>query len=333
MIPDATTPADVSQVADASVDVSSASFDGPQDAPNDAPTGCDQSLAWTKVPGSPAGFAISGSGPSDIWLLGTQSAPFYGPLMRGDGFVWNPVRLEAGVLGGNALWVSGPNDVLLGGQAVSHWNGSAWSGYSLQDNRVLGHFWGTSPTDVWGSAASSSYLGHWDGRQWFFDADRATGPLAGGARGDFWAVNSTALAHQSPADANFSFSYDVTVSFGSLGYDAGMCSVFGTCLNGAWASATDDVWFVGEAGIALHYDGAAWRLETLPVSATLRGIWGSSRNDIWAAGDLGVLLHFDGVRWSQGPTLTTAALASVWMSGPCDVWVIGDAVYHGAPHD
>lgn len=296
------------------------------DAGADAPAGCGETLAWTRVPGSPAGFAISGSSASDIWLLATEPTPSAGTLMRGDGSTWSPASAT-----GTALWVSGPNDVLVGSQALEHWDGSAWTTYSLQDNRMLEHFWGTSPTDVWGSSDSSAYLGHWDGHLWHFDGDFAAGPLAGGARGDLWAALFTQLGHHSPPDANVTFSYDATLILASLGFDAGQCGASGHCLHGSWASATDDVWFVGEAGLGLHYDGAMWSVNPLLVSTTLRGIWGTSRHDVWAVGDAGVLLHFDGVRWSPGPTLTTAALASVWMSGLCDVWAIGDAVYHGAP--
>jgi hypothetical protein len=91
------------------------------------------------------------------------------------------------------------------------------------------------------------------------------------------------------------------------------------------------VWFVGEQGHALHYDGATWRVDLTPGAATLRGVWGASRADVWAVGSQGTIVHFDGASWGAVASPTTQSLAAVWGSGPCDVWAIGDAIYHGAP--
>jgi hypothetical protein len=332
---------DASIASDARADIADALVE----APGEAARGCDSVLVWTQIAGSPGGVTISGSSSTDIWLLGQSALGMGGVLMRGDGTTWTAVRAgDADVVRGTALWVSGPNDVLVGARdvfdfngngEVQNWDGVVWQSSSLGDHRSLSNFWGTTPTDVWGSSNGSPYLGRWNGRFWEFTGDYATGPLAGGARGDFWAANDppNRFDHHSPMDANV-FSYDKSLNVATLGFDfdAGLCSPDG-CIHGGWASATDDVWFVGEQGVTFHFDGAAWTLKTTPVTTALRGIWGSSRNDVWAVGDGGALLHFDGTGWSQGPSLTTATLESVWTSGPCDVWIVGDAVYHGAPRD
>jgi len=58
------------------------------------PSRCPRNLVWNVVPGSPAGAAIAGSSPSDIFLLATDpdAGAGYGgyQLMRGDGGSWGP---------------------------------------------------------------------------------------------------------------------------------------------------------------------------------------------------------------------------------------------------
>jgi hypothetical protein len=98
-----------------------------------------------------------------------------------------------------------------------------------------------------------------------------------------------------------------------------------------WASATDDVWYVGV--YVYHYDGVHWTCMPTPSGNHLQGVWGTSRNDVWAVGDGGTILHFDGMRWSSVRSPTTQSLFGVWASGPCDVWAIGDAVYHATRGD
>jgi hypothetical protein len=88
-------------------------------------------------------------------------------------------------------------------------------------------------------------------------------------------------------------------------------------ITAGWASATDDVWFVGSG--SFHYDGVTWR--AIPVSAALSllGIWGTSRTDVWAVGKGGVIVHYDGEVWTSVASPTAQDLAAVWASGPCDV--------------
>jgi hypothetical protein len=117
----------------------------------------------------------------------------------------------------------------------------------------------------------------------------------------------------------------VAADLSTLSPDAGLSS-YGQRI---WASATNDVWVLADAGRVLHFDGVAWSLTSTPATATLRGLWGTSRTDVWAVGDGGALVHFDGSHWSAAASPTTHDLAAVWASGPCDVWAIGDAVYHG----
>jgi hypothetical protein len=96
--------------------------------------------------------------------------------------------------------------------------------------------------------------------------------------------------------------------------------------------AHDDVWAVGDAGTAVHFDGAAWTTIETGAAYTLYGIWGAAPDDLWAVGGspLGttpaVLRHWDGAGWSDVAGVDTAdqLFFKVWGTSASDVWVVGD---------
>jgi hypothetical protein len=98
-------------------------------------------------------------------------------------------------------------------------------------------------------------------------------------------------------------------------------------------SATD-VWAVGENGLALHWDGAAWSPSTTGTAANLFGVWAAAPNDVWAvggsptsAGPNDVILHYDGAVWSgvAPPRILGATYFKVWGLSPIDVFVVASA--------
>ena len=62
-------------------------------------------------------------------------------------------------------------------------------------------------------------------------------------------------------------------------------------LFGAWGSAKDDVWLVGAAGAAVHFDGTTWTSVVTPTNQALYAVWGRSATDVWATCSAGVVLH------------------------------------------
>jgi hypothetical protein len=72
-------------------------------------------------------------------------------------------------------------------------------------------------------------------------------------------------------------------------------------LSDVWGSARDDVWAVGENGVILRYDGAAWSLvdtSSLPIQQDLFGVSGRSADDVVAVGANGHGIAWDGAGWS-----------------------------------
>ncbi len=100
-------------------------------------------------------------------------------------------------------------------------------------------------------------------------------------------------------------------------------------LYGAWGSAPNDVWFVGAAGVILHWDGSAFTAPDSKTGSELRGVWGSSKTDVWAVGKANwvptdaTILHFDGSAWSVAQTIKDADLYAVSGTSPNDVWAVG----------
>jgi hypothetical protein len=102
-------------------------------------------------------------------------------------------------------------------------------------------------------------------------------------------------------------------------------------LSAVWGSSDRDVWMVGDAGTALHWDGLGFTVSATGTSVDLRGVWGSGASDVWVVGRTGgmsdspSILHWDGVAWTAVPGTQGLQLNCVWGAGASDVWAGGDA--------
>ena len=88
-------------------------------------------------------------------------------------------------------------------------------------------------------------------------------------------------------------------------------------LTAVWGSSATDIWFAGDGGTMLHWDGVALGPIATGNAANLTGLWGSSADDVWAVGDH-VTLHFNGEGWTAAAN--PEALTDVWGAGPTDVY-------------
>ena len=179
--------------------------------------------------------------------------------------------------------------------------------------------WAADPdADVWavGSHFDSSQLWHWSGQKWAEWSEPALegGPLvgiSGTGASDVWAVSqpSGATSHLPSAFVH---------------WDGVHWTVFGTitgALAAVHARTVDDAWAVGDR---IHrWDGHAWIEQSAVPARPLAAVWAASSTDVWAVGSAGTALHFDGLVWSAVDLATTADLTAVWGLGPTDVWVVG----------
>lgn len=107
----------------------------------------------------------------------------------------------------------------------------------------------------------------------------------------------------------------------------------GNNLYAAWAADSNDVFFGGDGGVILRWNGEAWSQMETPTSKTIFAIHGTSATDIWAVGgdayqeniaERCLTMHYDGTQWSLVPPPDflgyTYVLESVYAVAPNDVW-------------
>lgn len=93
-------------------------------------------------------------------------------------------------------------------------------------------------------------------------------------------------------------------------------------LNDVWGASLQELFFVGDGGVILHWDGVNWQAMNSGVSEDLRCLWGFSTRDVLAGGAGGVILHWDGVTWSAMNSGTSDEVVALWGSSPCNVWAV-----------
>ena len=96
---------------------------------------------------------------------------------------------------------------------------------------------------------------------------------------------------------------------------------------GVWGSKQGEAWVSEPKSNRLHhYDGKIWSTHPSPVKAP-RGLWGEAPDDIWLVGDGGVA-HYDGTAWSrvEGPKgplreIRGAPDGVIWAAGESGTWM------------
>jgi len=99
-----------------------------------------------------------------------------------------------------------------------------------------------------------------------------------------------------------------------------------------WGAASDDVYFVGEGGTIVHWNGTTADTQTTPTTVTLFGVWGASAGDVWAVGGdavtdppTSVILHLEAGAWVDATpaTVPDGALFKVWGTAANDIYAVG----------
>lgn len=101
--------------------------------------------------------------------------------------------------------------------------------------------------------------------------------------------------------------------------------------NAIWGAGPNDIWAVGEQGLAAHFNGSGWVNSRTGASATLRAVWASGPNDVWAVGEGATILRMTGRGWTWVRALVPRDFIAVGGCGPNDVWILGQADESGRP--
>lgn len=251
-------------------------------------------------------WAVWGSSPNDVWIVGYGATTLKGTMLHWNGTAWSPdtsgPRPPMFAVRG-----SGPSDLWAMGDwgTILHRSGSTWSTVSSGTESTFNGIWGSGSSDVWAIEFPST-MRHWDGIRWSTDikTDGHLTAVWGTGPQDVWAVGTKTTIH-----------WDGSV-WSTTGNE-------GSVLLGIWGSGANDVWAVGGAGAIVHWDGSRWLAFPGATSMALNGVWGTGPSDVWAVGDNGTIVHWDGAAWLAFSSGTNQQLNAVWGSGPNDVWVVG----------
>ncbi len=85
-------------------------------------------------------------------------------------------------------------------------------------------------------------------------------------------------------------------------------------LNAIWGADANNIWAVGQHGIAVNWDGKYWSNAPVGADISLKSVSGSSASDVWTTGGF----HWDGLRWTQAPG--GALTHDVWAVSPTNAW-------------
>ena len=246
--------------------------------------------------------AIWGSGPSDVYVIGSRWSAGACTVYHFDGMGWTDVFSQEG---GHFkdIWGSGPDDVYvlhfdyyddIG--TVYHFNGRRWRLRRL-DVVWWTWFFTSSFEAVWGTSAEDV----------FFLCDSS-----------LWMETYYSFLQHRTASTWLPF---VPGSFLLLGYCTGNYSM------DLWGSGPDDVHIVFN-GLLQHYDGRR-RTNVGIESSDFIAVGGSAHDNAYAVGYDGLLYDHNGISWHRidlvDNDLTAACVLSAW-----NVYILGDGVVlHG----
>jgi len=242
--------------------------------------------AWSVVPSPSVGMI--GAYPADNFLAGVVAiAP-------------------------NDVWAVGAATTIVSGEALTlHWDGATWTivknpgaNPRFYDANLLG-ITAVSSSNVWAVGQKTTtgelkLIENWNGAKWVALSSPAyptnvefLESVSAISASDIWAVGSYTIPN-----AEGSPYQNATIHWNGTSWSivpAPQPDPFLDILTGVAAISSNDVWAVGligtssgyEAPEALHWDGAAWTISTVPggsKSTALLAVAAVSSTDLWAVG-------------------------------------------------
>ncbi|MDX2260258.1 MAG: hypothetical protein SFU84_00995 [Gemmatimonadales bacterium] len=90
----------------------------------------------------------------------------------------------------------------------------------------------------------------------------------------------------------------------------------------AWAESPTRVWFGGQGGVLLRWDGNSTQLESTPSQETITGIWGAPAGVVRAVTGEGGVWRRGGESWSAD-TVLPSQLLGLWGLDDVRYWTVG----------
>lgn len=324
-----------------------------------ASSGLGLTLPINRGAGGVTLVAMSATGPSDVWVLGTRSVARSSRntvVLHFNGETWTTMNVP-GIYEPTSIAAAAPRDVWVvgGARRILHWNGAEWSYVMLPRARgaQLSAVSASAPNDVWvvgdrygarlpaNSVGSHTLAYHYDGKRWSIIA---TPNL------DYRYNDLTAVVSVSPT---------YTIVAASAGQDGYTLFWDGTAWHQAPLPAPEhhlhvsieglgmagtEPWAVGHTGgpgygnpIYLKWTGAIWQpvpMKSIDYNTPTPGrVSGDDSFDVWATGYWNsggfVLTHYTGHDFYYHhlplPAEVDASLSDIKVFSPTNVWAVGGA--------
>jgi hypothetical protein len=221
---------------------------------------------------------------------------------------WKKQDVPMAGLSAYALWVAGENDVWLGGTALWHYDGSAWTEHAAMP---VVDFWGFGPDDIW--AINDAHVFHWDGAAW-----TEVPPTAGVTFDSMWRIWASSSTDVYVANQNNSRVYRYN------GTSWTVTTLQFVMADALWGSSASDIWLSGTTSL-YHYTGTWQRYDGNDEPPSVYGLWGFGPDDVWAAGSFDGLSHWNGSTWTAADEEEVEeSYNAVWGSASDHVIAVGD---------
>ncbi len=274
--------------------------------------------AWRSFPIAKYVRAISGTGPSDVWVSAFNG---HGVVHRWNGRAWTDVpgtRLPMKPRQWGIVWLSAvPGGRMFATDAEGTIYRSDRAGLAAI-GRTRGWMSGLPVS----TEAGNIFVGGRDDFMMFLGARRPTlrwsngtwtvsppSELAGAEGEDvvalwadgaanLWAAVSFALA---PSDRSGGIRAGEIRRWNGKAWER--AATLEQFPKRFWGIAPDDVWLVGLGGASWHWDGKRWTSVPTGTTEHLFAVWGGNGKDVWAAGEGGATIRWDGAAWRPWATL------------------------------
>lgn len=292
---------------------------------------------------------IWGSGPSDVWVVGTAVLHF-------DGKTWTELP-EYSWKGIHSVWGSGPKDVWMVGiqGQIHHFDGTSWTKMTSPVTTALFQVSGSSGSNVWigGEAGTLLYYNGSSFTKQTLSLGGDIGSLSCAPSGECWLVPFAASQNsgttlyrleggrwvQQTAVPSGTY-YGVEASASSEVWLTGtrpmlfngstwtQLMFFGTLLtsiSGVGGPLGREQLGVGIRGYIGRWNGSSWRQISSGEGSSLRAVYSSPQGDVFAAGQSGSILRIRGGKLEWGGIAGDSTIyAGIWGTSSSDVWAVGD---------
>lgn len=115
--------------------------------------------------------SVSGTGPSDVWVVGETMAYEFGSpenavILHWDGVSWSDLSPMFPANSLFSVWADAPDDAwAVGYSLILHWDGSAWSQVANPKGYRLNSVWASDANHVWATGGNGLVL-FWNGAAW-----------------------------------------------------------------------------------------------------------------------------------------------------------------------